>query len=335
MPAPLQSGVVQGVFAADLRTAAAQLADDIVAEQRRVVICQLNDPPAHTRLLDCLAQELAQAALLLWPDWYGPHVQLSEESATTRVTTDSNLKTLLNAQVRVDAAWFRRASLLANRSQRPCVPDTSVTRQVRELAACLRYEDICIIVTIALPAAEDHRLHTILQALEWLARETDAPVVAVTAENAVPADCQVPFHPITAPESAAVPVEEEFRQRILPFVGRPHPYSPGERQLAAALATDHELTGLFEFNQPITVASGSRFVVDLLWSQGKVVVEVDGYSNHSHPEMFCSDRHRDYELLISDYAVLRVPHTDVINNVEAVMQKIRQVVRWRSKGETT
>ena len=322
---------MQGIAARHLLAAAAELADGIVATQRRVVICQLDDPPAHTMLLEHLVQELADAARLLWPDWYGPHVRLSEESATTRVTTDSNLQALLAANIRVDAAWFRKASLLANRSRLPIVADTSVTRQVRELAACLGSEEICIIITVTLPEADRDRLHNIVKATEWLAREADAPVVVVTSPQLVPDGCPIPFPLVPESPGNTPPATEECPQRLLPFEGRPHPHSPGEQLLAAALAADHELTGLFGFNEPVTAKSERRFIVDLLWRHGKVIVEVDGYRDHSRPDMFCKDRQRDYELLISDYVVLRIPHTEIVNNIEPVLQKIRQVVRWRQK----
>jgi very-short-patch-repair endonuclease len=41
------------------------------------------------------------------------------------------------------------------------------------------------------------------------------------------------------------------------------------------------------------------------------------------------DRHRDYELLISGYVVLRLPHEQVLEDPAIAVEKIRDVVRFR------
>src|SRR5690606_10759118 len=95
-----------------------------------------------------------------------------------------------------------------------------------------------------------------------------------------------------------------------PLVGRPNPASPGEGLLAERLARDRELAGLFTFNTWVSDDS-QRFLVDLLWEKGKLVVEVDGYRWHSTETMFRSDRFRDYRLMTWGHLVLRLPHDEV------------------------
>lgn len=99
--------------------------------------------------------------------------------------------------------------------------------------------------------------------------------------------------------------------------------------LARLLENDPELTGLFQFNQPIQTTRGTRYLVDLIWRAGEVVVEVDGFRHHSSQQSFSADRRRDYELLISGLVVLRLPHDEVIDDPEVAVEKIRDVVRWR------
>jgi very-short-patch-repair endonuclease len=75
------------------------------------------------------------------------------------------------------------------------------------------------------------------------------------------------------------------------------------------------------------------YLVDMLWPEGKVVIEVDGYRYHGNRFAFSEDRHRDYELLLSGYLVLRLPHDEVIADVAIALEKIRDVVRFRRKEQ--
>jgi very-short-patch-repair endonuclease len=72
--------------------------------------------------------------------------------------------------------------------------------------------------------------------------------------------------------------------------GRTHPKSEGAAKLAKALADDPELGALFSANQPIETRFKNRPTIDLLWKQGRVVVEVDG---GDHREAYNSRRTTD------------------------------------------
>ena len=121
--------------------------------------------------------------------------------------------------------------------------------------------------------------------------------------------------------------DEPLRLVVPPILGRPHPASPGEQLLAQWLARDAELGPLFEFNQRVEISSGTSFIVDLLWREGKLTVEVDGYGWHSSPHAFAADRHRDYRLLCDGYRTLRLPHDEVMDDPALQCEKIRDVVR--------
>ena len=89
------------------------------------------------------------------------------------------------------------------------------------------------------------------------------------------------------------------------------------------------LGGLFHFNVIVKSRFESKFLVDLLWPEGRVVIEVDGYEHHSNHIAFSQDRRRDYELVVSGYLVLRLPHVEVIEDVEIAVEKIRNLVLFR------
>jgi very-short-patch-repair endonuclease len=67
-----------------------------------------------------------------------------------------------------------------------------------------------------------------------------------------------------------------------------------------------------------------------LWPHGRLVVELDGYTDHSTPSAFERDRHRDYELIVSGYRVLRITNDEVKRDLEAAVSKIRDIVRLQN-----
>jgi very-short-patch-repair endonuclease len=215
-----------------------------------------------------------------------------------------------------------------------------------------------VAVVVPRDDAPDERLLGLTQSAHWLARETRARVGVVLPETAagravldsilydaprIPAatkpgaSADLGLRPGTAslprgdggPAAAAqrhLHLDEE-RFRVLPVIGHPHPFSPGEQALAAAIRADAELGPLFGFNLPVETIRGSRFLVDLLWPTGRVVVEVDSRRFHAGPEPFAADRRRDYELLVSGYRTLRLTHDEALVETAGALEKIREVAR--------
>jgi very-short-patch-repair endonuclease len=121
---------------------------------------------------------------------------------------------------------------------------------------------------------------------------------------------------------------------LAPWRGAPHPLSQIEQRLSALLQSDPELGGLFHFNWTIPTVRESQPRVDLVWLTGKLVIELDGYSDHSTRHAFISDRHRDYELTLSGYTVLRLANDEVTQDYGRAIQKIRDLVRLRRSTMT-
>ena len=63
-----------------------------------------------------------------------------------------------------------------------------------------------------------------------------------------------------------------------------------------------------------------------------MVVEVDGYRWHSDPQTFRQDRHRDYELVVTGYLVLRLTHDEVMEDPALALEKIRDLVAFRHRS---
>jgi very-short-patch-repair endonuclease len=73
-----------------------------------------------------------------------------------------------------------------------------------------------------------------------------------------------------------------------------------------------------------------------VWTEGRLAIELDGWGSHGNRVAFMQDRHRDYELTISGYTVLRLTNDEIAQDLEKAIEKIRDLVtlcRGRSDGE--
>jgi very-short-patch-repair endonuclease len=180
------------------------------------------------------------------------------------------------------------------------------------------------------PAATVH-------ALEWIAQHLHGAVVALFPDlppNNPPFD-RILYgarqmmasvgaeHGMSEPDATVTAAAEPW---IAPWRGLPHPLSEIEQRLAKVLGADAELASLFSFNQCVDTIRGSRPKVDLLWMEGRLVVELDGYGSHGNRAAFMYDRHRDYELTLSGYTVLRLANDEIAQDVEKAIEKIRDLV---------
>jgi predicted transcriptional regulator of viral defense system len=74
-------------------------------------------------------------------------------------------------------------------------------------------------------------------------------------------------------------------------------------------------------------AGGHCYEVDFAWPVERVLVETDGFVNHSTRAAFERDRRRDLELKLAGYEVIRVTWRQVTQQPEALMQALRRVLR--------
>jgi len=85
-----------------------------------------------------------------------------------------------------------------------------------------------------------------------------------------------------------------------------------------------------QLNAPITV-SGRRFRVDALWSDHKVVVEIDGRAWHVKAGQWESDLERQNLLHAAGYVVLRFPMRRLYEDPAGVVAEIRAVLVDRGR----
>jgi very-short-patch-repair endonuclease len=294
-----------------------------------------------------LTRSLAEAARFLWPDWYDGSMRLDFDADSSVRPAIDRLATrqMLRRRRGISGEWLTAAWHACQSGRTPLVPQLSLSVQAEQLSLALADENLLFAIILTEAAFNESALLALSRSAEWLARETDAKVVVVVPESLrsrpeldgissspIPLETTYEHTPALRPADAFAVCDsgEELKHVVCPILGRPHPASPGEQKLAARLASDPELADLFRFNERVATVFESRYLVDLVWPKGRVVVEVDGYGYHSSPAAFHADRHRDYELTLSGYVVLRLPHDSVVADVDLAVERIREFVSFRT-----
>jgi very-short-patch-repair endonuclease len=314
----------------------------------RIVFFYPGEVPRYGELIDQIVMVFAEASLADWPDWYGSPGLFAEstESAWRSLSDDLTTRTASKEHRTVHLPWLKRAVASCRSGKRPWISEYNSTVQVQQLSLTLATEQLTLVVAGQFKEdMTEGRLRGLAQVLEWVCRKTNAQVVAVLPREWL--DRQE-LGSITSnhfvlenAKHAAIEAKaaDERVSIVCPIIGRPHPASPGEQKLAERIARDPMLNGLFEFNVRVITRNGDRFLVDLVWSAGRLVVEIDGFGFHSTAAAFSSDRRRDAELVLSDFIVLRLPHDEVVGDVELAVDRVREFVRYRQQkpvsGELT
>lgn len=81
--------------------------------------------------------------------------------------------------------------------------------------------------------------------------------------------------------------------------------------------------------QPDVNARVATYVVDFLWSEYRLIVELDGYRAHAGRSAFESDRARDAELKLLGYEVVRFTWRQLGAEPAAVAHTVRTLLRSR------
>jgi very-short-patch-repair endonuclease len=118
-----------------------------------------------------------------------------------------------------------------------------------------------------------------------------------------------------------------------------HPNARGSKALRALVAGQREaqptrsdfeslfldLCRLHRIDPPQVNATIGGFEVDAAWRDRKLVVELDSYAYHGTRAAFERDRHRDAELQLAGYRVVRFTYRTVVNDPETVARTIRRL----------
>lgn len=314
-----------------------EIANTTITNPAKVVVQTWATLPAQEQLITEVLHHLADIVLATWPFWYGQNMPITS-AALSAMPFEVTHPLPKQEQLRQPIAplWLKQAIGACAAGQRPLFHDFTRGQQLSQLALTIEPSNLLLILALDDAQPLPYRLFGLARTAVWLATTTAARVallapVTLTAHSELESilygaivDTIVDSAPVAPPAT----VDENAKGTLWPIQGRPHPFSPGEQLLAKALAQDAALAPLFGFNQKVTTVCNSSYWVDLLWPAGRVIVEVDGYKIHSKRAIFTSDRRRDYELLLSGYTVLRLPHDEVMADVTAALEKIRRVTAY-------
>jgi very-short-patch-repair endonuclease len=327
-----------GIDAMTLRDLIDQAAN--ISNGRRALFVRLRPTGSVETYVEQVITVLAETAQRLWPVWFSDvSFAMCRDDVLGHQAAGMVARETASRVPGVSSTWAEAAARLALAGRLPRVASALPAIELAQLSLVISRVGLVLVVDVS--AAGDVRSALVLaRALEWMAQHSRAAVVVLFPE--LP-PLGSPFDRILygarhliddANLDASVPGPEAresvgWQNWLAPWRGSPHPLSEIEQRLAEMLSEDAELASLFCFNWIVDTVRGSRPRVDLVWLDGRLVVELDGYPDHATRGAFIRDRHRDYELALSGYTVLRLANDEVVQDFGRAIEKIRDLVRLR------
>jgi very-short-patch-repair endonuclease len=301
---------------------------------RAALFTRIVPEPTTEAMVEQVIDLLAETARRLWPVWF-TNVSFSgcRNDTLGRLAVGAIARGAVDEIPNLSPSWTEEAARLVLDNCPPRVSGTPAAIELGQLALAISRTGLVLVADMNAAAQTARNPAAVVRALEWIAQVSRGSVIALFTD--LPPS-EPPFDRIlygsrqVMPETAAIqPSEHDHEPWIAPWRGLPHPLSEIEKRLAQAIGADIELAPLFTFNQFIDTVRGSRPKVDLVWTTGRLVVELDGYGSHGNRTAFMYDRHRDYELTLSGYTVLRLANDEVVQDCGKAIEKIRDLVRLR------
>jgi very-short-patch-repair endonuclease len=303
---------------------------------RRALFTVIAPAPTTEAIVEQVIDLFAETARRLWPIWFTDvSFDRCRNDALGRVAANVIARNAGEEISGLSIPWTEEAARLVLDNRPPRVRIMLPAIELAQLALAISRTGLVLVADVS-AACTGPNPAAMVHALEWIAQHIHGAVVVLFPE--LPAN-EPPFDRIlygarrvTAAGDAETGIIEaktatqDAGPWIAPWRGLPHPLSEIEQRLAKALRADAELAPLFGFNQFIDTIRGSRPKVDLVWMQGRLVVELDGYDSHGNRAAFMHDRHRDYELALSGYTVLRLANDEVAQDIARAVEKIRDLV---------
>jgi very-short-patch-repair endonuclease len=303
-------------------------------DDRLALFVPLMPATSAEQIVEQVADVLAETALRMWPVWFtDADFGDCRDDALGREAARIMVRRIANETPAVLRPWAETAVKSALGGRKPPISGTVTAVEIAQLCLVVNRAGLILIIDIDRVRAP---VAALIHALEWVSQNARAAVVTLFAEfpaNTPPLERILHGAVRIAREADGVTPEaldDEANAEqpwLAPVRGIPHPLSETEQRLAKALAGDRELASLFGFNQFVETVHGHRPKVDLVWAAGRVVVELDGYADHGTRRAFMHDRHRDYELTLTGYTVLRLANDEIAQDIEKAIEKIRDIVK--------
>jgi very-short-patch-repair endonuclease len=296
--------------------------------RRRALFLSFDGVQNAATIVERTVDALAETAMQMWPGWYSS-VSFADIGNDTlgREAAGARLHEIAKSIPHVSLAWAERAVSMALDQGKLRVPEVALATELEQLCLVINRDSLVLVTNSGGSEAEASAL---VHALEWMTRHSHIAVVVLfeKSPNGKSAYDRILYgvQYIEQAEKAATDARTTASAWLAPVQGMPHPLSATEQKLAKAIALDGELARLFGYNLFVETVRGSRPKVDLLWSAGRLVIELDGFPDHGSRLSFMYDRHRDYELALSGYTVLRLANDEIAQDIGKALEKIRDMV---------
>jgi len=315
----------------------------------RVVTLTWNEVPPLANELGLIVSSLARATLNFFPALYG----LTQEprSRFSEAVVEGEAHDAVKKNREVHAPTCRKILAACHRGQVPQLGKMLAAEQVQQLALAIDQKRLVVIITVVETPLKSEAIRSLSQGAEWLAANTSSRVVLVLpraleghpaldhvsyasclfVEPERPSRHRTEPPPLRLEAGPALTAATEARDAVpevgtSPILGRPAPRSDAENHLYSHLCRDPELAPLFGYNLRVQTRFDTTPIIDVLWADGRLAIEIDG-SDHRGATRYSMDRRRDYELTLSDYTVLRFSSGRVIEFASIVVEEIREAVR--------
>jgi hypothetical protein len=295
---------------------------------RRALLARIAPAPTTEAMVEQAIDVLAETARLIWPTLFTNVRFPDRDDALGRLAAVVTARGAAREIAGVSPSWVEAAVCLALADRPLRVGGTLPAVEIAQLALAINRLGLVFVADLD-SAGRDGNPAATVHGLEWIAQHIDGAVVALFPElppNAPPFDRILYGARTVAAPNAIEPAVVDPGPWIAPWRGLPHPSSEIERRLAKALGADAELAPLFAFDQCVVTVRGTRPKVDLVWTEGRLAIELDGWGSHGNRVAFMQDRHRDYELTLSGYTVLRLTNDEIAQDLEKAIEKIRDLV---------
>jgi very-short-patch-repair endonuclease len=354
---PLNRGRAACVFSDDVADALVVLQQAVASESPapRAVSLTWREVPLLANELNLLVAALAKATPDFFPALYGLH-QAERQAPWSATQIESEAHAVTRAVPGVEGGACRRILEACYRRAVPSLGKLNRAEQARQFALAIDPNHLFVFIAVVNVPAAGQALRSLAQGAEWLASNVRSRVILVLPDELAgrheldhvsygacrftPESELVRVEDLDAPKRACLNETEVGRAElgdahqpvpptisVSPLRGRPATNSEAEQALSAALGQEEELGALFDFNQQVATVAGQTPRVDLVWTAGKLVIEVDG-REHRGQKAFGRDRMRDYELWLTGYSVIRFMDSDVLFRTDWVMDRIRAAVRY-------
>jgi hypothetical protein len=303
---------------------------------RRALFVRIAPAPTTALIVEQVIDLLAETARRLWPIWFTDvSFGACRNDTAGRFASGTIARGAAEDIAGLSSPWAEAAARLVLHDRSPRVRGTLPAIELAQLALAISRSGLVLVADVGTAVRIGPNPAAVVHALEWIATHSNGAVLALFPElppNEAPFDrilfgAQRVAAEVGAELDSDATGTAEAGPWIAPWRGLPHPLSDIEQRLARALGADAELAPLFGFNQFIDTVRGSRPKVDLIWTEGRLVVELDGYASHGNRTAFMYDRHRDYELALSGYTVLRIANDEIAQDIEKTIEKIRDLVK--------